>query len=341
VNAASQLEMTGEHVLRLQQALCRVPGFPAGLDRFAELFADPAVTLSDLIERVLSGGPDPGSALADEEPQATPDREPVAAPSGAARHEARQVLTAPALSWPSAEPVRPALRTLAAEPTASAADRAASPPPPQVTIATTRPGSTDVRWPAGDRLRADAGEADVADDADDADAGPAMGVSAADADAGPAMGVSAADAGIRPAMTRARRYPLSQGRLPASERQPPQPTPPHAITAPSLSPAPERTADAPAPPAAPARARLASGLPDLAAALQANVAAHDAGPRGAADAADPGSRGSRPPHQAPEVNPVDPNDPNVASAPDLRRLMERLATELELEFIRSYGTAGG
>jgi hypothetical protein len=154
------------------------------------------------------------------------------------------------------------------------------------------------------------------------------------------MGVSAADAGIRPAMTRARRYPLSQGRLPASERQPPQPTPPHAITAPSLSPAPERLAAAPAPPAAPARARLVSGLPDLAAALQANVAAHDAGP-GGADAADPRSRGSRPSHQAPEVNPFDPDDPDVASAPDLRRLMERLATELELEFIRAYGTAGG
>ena len=339
MNAYQRLDMTGEHLLRLQQALCRLPRPGASLDRFGELSADPAVQLSDLIERVLRGGPAPPAG---DWPEAVPDRRPVAAPGSvpavATRHEAHQAMrpgrrhpasaTGPpsersataglSLTRPSAGPVQPAsppserMPAVPADPATSAAGWAVSLPP-----ATGRTGyrSKDAGAPAG--------------------GSPTVGT-----DTGPAM-------------TRADRSSLPPGRLPAVGDRMPRAASPHRVTAPGLSLAPERAGSAP-----PGGARLASGFPDLAAALQANVATPavppvemapprpDTGltqgvqPSGGAGADTSHVSHEAGPHTPDEINPYKPNDQDLAAASDLRRLIERIASELELELIRVYGTSG-
>lgn len=346
MNASQRLDMTGAHLLRLQQALCRLPRLQASLDRFAELSADPAVQLSDLIERVLRGGPAPPAG---DWPEAAPDRRPVAAPGSApavaTRHEAHQAMRPgrrhPAsatgtpserraaaglsLTRPSAGPVQPAsppperMPAVPADPATSAAGRAVSLPP--------------ATGPTGYRSK---------------DAGA------------PAGGSPAAGTGTGPAMTRASRSPFPPDRLTAAGARMPQAASPHMVTAPGLSLAPERAGAASAPPGG---ARLASGFPDWAAALQANVAspvvpptemtpprpetgpARAAQPSDGAGAAASGPRRTHASHEAAppaphEIEPYEPDDPALVAASDLRRLMGRITSELELELIRVYGTSG-
>jgi len=364
VNASSRLNLTGERLLRLQRALGRLPGAPAGPDRFAALFADPAVMMSDLIERVLRGGQ---AAPADDRAEADVGRKPLpapgplptgtsssvpaTAPAGATRpggHQAmppwrrhldatvppwrrhldstvgkpgeHRALADPSLTWPSAGPVRSASptqeRVLAApaDSTPSATDQAVSLPPVQDTTGVARYRGKDAGAPTGSS--------------------------------------PPADTGTRPTVTRAGRSRRPPGRLPAGGARTPGLAPPHGATAPGLWPAPER-ADAAAP-EPPASARLAPGFPGLAAALQTNIAypaasateisvprpetalspARSAAAHDGAGAAAAGLGGPRVSREA------DPRDPDAEYASGLRWLMERLASELELELIRAYGTSG-
>jgi hypothetical protein len=384
VNASQRLDMTGAHLLRLQQALCRLPGVPVGMDRFAELSADPAGRLSDLIERVLRGGPaSPADDRpaddwpaddwpaddwpADDWPEAAPGRQPVAVPGSgtamATRRENRQAVRPgrrapasgsdipgelratpdPPLNGPSAGPGQPAF---------PAAERPGG--------STTPAAGRTVNFPPG--------------------TGPA-GYGSRDA-GGPAGDGPPADPGTGPDMTRADRSArspggLPPGLLPAAGPRPPPAASAHRITAPGRSPAADSAGAAPAPPAGArlaagvpdlaavplASARLAAGFPDLAAVLQASVAGPAVpaaemaaplpepgppvadGPQPAGGAATPGpprppGAGEAGPRDPHEISTYDLNDPDLVAATDLRLLMERIACELELELIRVYGTSG-